>query len=143
LRTRGSRILPIILYVAIGFFGGASGTYLFEHRFHASVAAFLGIAGILTGAAIGAGLNLPKLHRARRTHASDNAPPSRHWWDYRPRYGVQHHAALETREAGTTDAVSSKGSATTVEDAVWFDFVSVESSAGDVPVNTLPPKPYD
>src|SRR5215472_18710871 len=61
LRSGTRRVRALASYVVIGFFAGASATYLFEHGVHGSVAALLGLAGILAGSAVGAGFNWSKL----------------------------------------------------------------------------------
>jgi len=121
--------------VTIGFFAGVSGSYILEHDFHISVAALLGIAGILAGAAITAWLNWGKLDRARYTRINENVPQMRSRWDYRPRQAIQPHAPLVSEAAESVNDLSPNGPATTVEDDAWFDFISVESSTKDVPMN--------
>jgi len=129
--------------VVIGFFAGASATYLFEHGVHGSVAALLGLAGILAGSAVGAGFNWSKLDRARRTRIISKASQARTRWDYRPRQAGQRYPPLEGARTETPDVASRTGSATTADHDVWFDFGSADPSAEDVPMNPLPPKPYD
>ena len=142
-RTRTRRAQAIASYVVIGFFAGGSATYVFEYGFHAPVAALLGIAGILAGIAIGAGFNWGKLRRAHRKHTSNNRSQMRSRWDYRPRQAIQPHAPLVSGAAESVDDLSPNGSATTIDDHGWFDFISVESSPKDVPMNPLLPKAYD
>jgi hypothetical protein len=139
------RMRAIISYIVIGFFAGASGTYLFEHGLRVSVAGLLGIAGILAGLAVGAGFNWSKLDRARRTRAISNVSQARTRWDYRPRHGhgIQRVATLDREGTESLDATSQTRSATTVDHDVWFDFGSANPSPQDVPMNTLPPKAYD
>ena len=120
-------------------FAGASGTFLFEHGLHSSVAAFLSIAGVLAGAAISAVLKFGKLGRARRARTRNNAAQIRARWDYRPRNGIQRHG--ENQAAETVDALSVTGPATRIEDTVWFDFIPIESPATDEPTKSLPQSP--
>ena len=129
--------------MAIGFLAGVSGSYILEHGFHISVLALLGIASILAGAAITAWLNWGKLNRARYTRINENVPQMRSRWDYRPRQAIQPHAPLVSEAAESVNDLSPNGPATTVEDDAWFDFISVESSTKDVPMNPLLPKAYD
>jgi len=107
------------------------------------VAALLGIAGILAGAAITAWLNWGKLNRARYTRINENVPQMRSQWDYRPRQAIQRQVPLVSGAAESVDDLSPNGSATTIDDHGWFDFISVESSPKDVPMNPLLPKAYD
>ena len=123
--------------VTIGFFAGVSGSYILEHGFHISVAA---LPAFLAGAAITAWLNWGKLDRARYTRINENVPQMRSRWDYRPRQAIQPHAPLVSEAAESVNDLSPNGPATTVEDDAWFDFISVELSTKDVPMNPRLPK---
>jgi hypothetical protein len=138
-RPREREMVPIYWYVIVGMFAGASGTYLFEHGFHPSVAAFLSITGVLAGAAISAVLKFGKLDRARRERTRNNAAQIRARWDYRPRNGIQRYG--ESQGAEPVDALSITGPATHIEDTVWFDFIPIESPATDESTNSLPQIP--
>jgi hypothetical protein len=139
LRIRERGTLATVSYVAIGFFAGASGTYFFEHGFHVSVAGLFSIAGVVTGAAITAGLRWGKLDPAHRARTRNNTAQIRGRWDYRPRDGIQRCA--ENQGAETVDAVSVTTSGTSTDDTVWFDFVPIDSAAADEPTNSLPQIP--
>ena len=97
LRMRERRSLATVSYVAIGFFAGASGTYFFEHGFHPSVAGLLGIAGVVTGAAITTGLRSGKLDPAQRARTDNHTAQIGARLDYRPRDGMQRHAETSER----------------------------------------------
>jgi hypothetical protein len=140
-RSRTRRAQAITSYIVIGFFVGASATYVFEHGFHAPMAALLGIAGILAGIAIGAGFNWGKLRRAHRKHTNNNRPQMKPRWDYRPRHVVQRYAAPDSGGTGTLDDLSRIGSAATVDRDTWFNFGSVDSAAEDEATNSLPQSP--
>jgi hypothetical protein len=132
MRTSKHHARAIVSYVVIGFFAGTSATYLFEHGLHGSLAALLGIAGILAGVAVGAGFNWQKLDRARRARIISNVSQARTRWDYRPRQLMQRDATLDSEGTETLGARSRAGSDGTVDHDVWFDFGSADPSAEDV-----------
>ena len=138
----GRRETPAtISYIVVGIFAGASGTYFLERGFHVSVAALLGIAGVVVGIAISVALRCGKLDRARPERTSNKMPQTTVRWDYRPRSRIQSDA--QNQGAETFDVLSVSGSATDIDESVWFDFSSVDSAAPDAPMNSPAQKPYD
>jgi len=111
----------------VGIVAGASGTYLFERGFHLSVVALLSIAGVAACAAISVALRCGKLDRARPERASNKMSQTTLRWDYRPRSRIQSEA--QNQGAEIFDVLSVSGSATDIDESVWFDFSSVESAA--------------
>ena len=140
-RSGRRETLATISYIVVGIFAGASGTYFFERGFHVSVVALLSTAGVAACAAISLAVSCGKLDRARPERTSNKMPQTTVRWDYRPRSRVQSDA--QNPGAETFDLLSVSGSATDIDESVWFDFSSVESAAPDAPMNSLPLKLYD
>ena len=93
-------MLPIVWSIVVGMFIGASGTYFFELGLHFSVAALLGITGIVAGAASTAALNCRKLDGAHRARTRSNTTQDSARWDYRPRRGIQRDTESQGAELG-------------------------------------------
>ncbi len=139
----GRRVRAITSYVVIGFFAGASAMYFFEHGFHGSVAALLGVGGTLAGAAVGAGFNWYKLDRPRRARIISNVSQAITRWDYRPRQAIQRDATFDSEGTETLDAPKQSSSVGAVVHDIWFDFGSADPFAEEVPGKSLPTKAYD
>jgi len=103
--------------------------------------ALLSIAGVAAWAAISVALGCGKLDRARPERTSNKMPQTTVRWDYRPRSRIQSDA--QNQGAETFDVLSVSGSATDIDESVWFDFSSVDSAAPDAPMNSPAQKPYD
>ena len=140
-RSGRRETLAAISYIVVGIFAGASGTYFFERGFHVSVVPLLSIAGVAACAAISLTLRCGKLDRARPERTSNKMPQTTMRWDYRPRSRIQSDA--QNQGAETFDVLSVSGSATDIDESVWFDFSSVDSAAPDAPMNSPAQKPYD
>ena len=126
-RSGRRETLATISYIVVGIFAGASGTYFFERGFHISVIAVVSIAGVAACAAISVALRCGKLDRARPERPSNKMSQTTVLWDYRPRSRIQSDA--QNQGAETFDVLSVSGSATDIDESVWFDFSSVEAAA--------------
>jgi len=140
-RSGRRETLATISYIVVGIFAGASGTYFFERGFHVSVVPLLSIAGVAACAAISLAVSCGKLDRARPERTSNKMPQTTVRWDYRPKSRIQSHA--QNQGAETFDVLGVSGSATDIDESVWFDFSSVDLAAPEAPMNSLPLKLYD
>ena len=128
LLTRQQGATRIILFVAIAFFAGVCGSYLFGNKFWLLTVAVLGIAGILLllGARAAIFLNQSEVNETPSALIEENAPRLTPRWDYRPRKPIRARGVLDRPSTKTSDDLSSDVFVT--NDNVWCNDDSDEGA---------------
>jgi len=109
----------IIWFVAIVFFAGVFGSYLFGNKLWLLTIAVLGIAGILLllGARAAIFLNKSEVNETPSAPIEENAPRRTPQWDYRPRKPIRGCGVLDSPSTETSDGLSSDPFG--INDNVW------------------------
>jgi hypothetical protein len=119
----------IIWFLAIVFFAGVCGSYLFASRLWLLTIALLGIAGILLclGVAVAIFLNQSEVNKAPSAPIEEDVSEPIAQWDYRPRKPVRARAVVDSPSAETSDGLSSD--LFEINNNVWLNDNSLEGAA--------------